>query len=54
VHVPAGASDSGGGVRWGRKMKGVASIRRESGTVRKAALHWYEAHGIGRKEIVAR
>jgi len=36
--------------RW-RKMKGVALIRLESGTVRKAELHWYEAHGIGRKEI---
>jgi len=32
-------------------MKGVALIRLESGTVRKAELHWYEAHGIGRKEI---
>jgi hypothetical protein len=36
--------------RW-RKMKGVAVIRLEGGTVRKAELHWYEAHGIGRKEI---
>jgi len=36
--------------RW-RKMKGVALRRLESGTVRKAELHWYEAHGIGRKEI---
>ena len=36
--------------RW-RKMKGVALIRLESGAVRKAELHWYEAHGIGRKEI---
>ena len=36
--------------RW-RKMKGVAVIRLESGTTRKAELHWYEAHGIGRKEI---
>ena len=36
--------------RW-RKMKGVAVIRLESGTMRKTELHWYEAHGIGRKEI---
>jgi hypothetical protein len=36
--------------RW-RKMKGVAVIRLVSGTMRKAELHWYEAHGIGRKEI---
>jgi hypothetical protein len=36
--------------RW-RKLKGVALIRLRSGTIRNAELHWYEAHGIGRKEI---
>jgi hypothetical protein len=36
--------------RW-RKLKGVAMIRLRIGRVRKAELHWYEAHGIGRKEI---
>ena len=36
--------------RW-RKLKGVALIRLRSGTLRRAELHWYEAHGIGRKEI---
>ncbi|MGB9178405.1 MAG: hypothetical protein WCB68_04085 [Pyrinomonadaceae bacterium] len=36
--------------RW-RKMKGVAQVRLRSGRVRLAELHWYEAHGIGRKEI---
>ena len=36
--------------RW-RKLKGVAVIRLESGRIRKAELHWYEAHGIGRREI---
>jgi len=36
--------------RW-RKMKGVARIRLASGRIRLAELHWYEAHGIGRKEI---
>jgi len=34
-----------------RKMKGVALIRLRSGRVRKAELHWYEAHGIGKKEF---
>ncbi|HXV62090.1 MAG TPA: hypothetical protein VEK15_15430 [Vicinamibacteria bacterium] len=34
-----------------RKMKGVALIRLRSGRVRKAEIHWYEAHGIGKKEI---
>jgi hypothetical protein len=36
--------------RW-RKLKGVALVRLQSGRTRKAELHWYEAHGIGRKEI---
>lgn len=36
--------------RW-RKLKGVATIRLTSGRIRIAELHWYEAHGIGRKEI---
>lgn len=34
-----------------RKTKGIARIRLPSGRVRLAELHWYEAHGIGRKEI---
>ena len=34
-----------------RKMKGLAHIRLSTGRVRLAELHWYEAHGIGRKEI---
>jgi len=34
-----------------RKLKGTAIIRLASGHVRKAKLHWYEAHGIGRREI---
>jgi hypothetical protein len=36
--------------RW-RKLKGVATVRLRSGRIRLAELHWYEAHGIGRKEI---
>lgn len=36
--------------RW-RKMKGTARIRLMSGRIRLAELHWYEAHGIGKKEI---
>ena len=34
-----------------RKMKGTARIRLWSGRIRLAELHWYEAHGIGKKEI---
>lgn len=36
--------------RW-RKMKGEALIRLSSGAVRRAELHWYEAHGIGTKNM---
>jgi len=39
-----------GAGRW-RKLKGVAVVRLGSGRVRKAELHWHEAHGIGRKEV---
>ena len=33
--------------RW-RKLKGVATVRVASGTLRRAEVHWYEAHGIGK------
>lgn len=34
--------------RW-RKCKGVATVLLGTGEVRLAELHWYEAHGIGRR-----
>lgn len=37
-----------GGRRW-RKLKGVATVRLASGRVRRTEVHWYEAHGVGRK-----
>ncbi len=39
-----------GAGRW-RKRKGIAQVRLPDGTVSKAEIHWYEAHGIGRKEM---
>ena len=39
-----------GGKRW-RKMKGVARVRVPSGDIRTVELHWYEAHGVGRKKM---
>ena len=39
-----------GGVNW-RKLKGVAQIRTSNGALRRAEIHWYEAHGIGKREI---
>lgn len=31
-------------------MKGVAKVRLGDGTVIEAEIHWYEAHGIGKRE----
>ena len=36
--------------RW-RKLKGVATIRLPNGVRRKVELHWYEAHGVGKREL---
>jgi hypothetical protein len=36
--------------RW-RKLKGIAMVRLPDGLVCKAEVHWYEAHGIGKREI---
>ena len=39
-----------GSGRW-RKLKGRAHVRLPNGNIRWVELHWYEAHGIGRKDI---
>jgi hypothetical protein len=39
-----------GRANW-RKLKGVARIRLHNGVERVAELHWYETHGIGKREI---
>jgi hypothetical protein len=36
--------------RW-RKLKGIAIIEFTGGEQTLAELHWYETHGIGRKEF---
>ena len=36
--------------RW-RKRKGIARVRLPDSSVHLVELHWYEAHGIGRKEF---
>ena len=32
-------------------MKGTATVQLPNGTLRRVELHWYEAHGIGKKEV---
>jgi hypothetical protein len=39
-----------GGGRW-RKLKGTGFVRLSDGTLARAELHWYEAHGIGRRRM---
>lgn len=39
-----------GNKRW-RKLKVIATVRFSDGMICKAEVHWYEAHGIGKKEI---
>jgi hypothetical protein len=36
--------------RW-RKLKGVATVRLGNGRIRRVELHWYEAHGIGKRKM---
>ena len=34
-----------------RKMKGIATVRFEDGRIAEAELHWFEAHGIGKRKL---
>ncbi len=34
-----------------RKLKGIATVRLSNGVQRMVELHWYEAHGIGRRDL---
>jgi len=36
--------------RW-RKMKGVGTVKLSDATICEAEIHWFEAHGIGRKDF---
>ena len=36
--------------RW-RKLKGIANVRLSDGTIRLAEIHWFEAHGIGKRKM---
>ena len=39
-----------GSGRW-RKLKGKATVRLADNSLCQVELHWYEAHGIGKKEF---
>jgi len=36
--------------RW-RKMKGIGTVKLADATICEAEIHWFEAHGIGRKDF---
>ena len=49
IRVRSYLSKAYGHGRW-RKMKGTATVRLPNGALRRVELHWYEAHGIGRRD----
>lgn len=36
--------------KW-RKKKGYATVRLPDGTMARAEVHWYEAHGVGKVKL---
>jgi hypothetical protein len=50
VHIRRYLDRAYGKGHW-RKMKGIATVRLADGTIGDAEIHWFEAHGIGRKDF---
>ena len=50
VHDRARLNKLYGKGRW-RKLKGFARVRLPDDTIHEAEVHWYEGHGIGRREL---
>jgi hypothetical protein len=38
-------------VLYGKRMSSVANVRLSDGTIRLAEVHWFEAHGIGKRKM---
>lgn len=36
--------------KW-KKKKGTATVKLKDGSFRQAEIHWYEAHGIGKRDM---
>lgn len=34
-----------------RKLKGIATVQFEDGSLAEAEVHWFEAHGIGKRRM---
>jgi hypothetical protein len=39
-----------GGRIW-KKLKGTVTVELTDGTICHAEVHWYEAHGVGKREL---
>jgi hypothetical protein len=56
IAVSSGISDIArlhrvyGSGKW-RKFKGVARVQLRNGKILRAEIHWYEAHGVGKREM---
>ena len=50
VKIRAHLRKAYGRANW-RKLKGIATVRLPNGSRRIVELHWYEAHGIGRRDL---
>ena len=50
IREDAGLKARYGGRRW-RKLKGIGTVRLPNGNVRRAEIHWYEAHGVGKRTM---
>jgi hypothetical protein len=50
IHGLARLRKTYGAGRW-RKLKGKAQVRLPDETIVTAEIHWYEAHGIGKREL---
>lgn len=50
VHIHRYLERTYGKGRW-RKMKGLTTVQLADGSICKAEIHWFEAHGIGRKDF---
>ena len=50
IHILARLTRLYGKGNW-RKIKGKASVEFDDGTIAEAELHWFEAHGIGKRRM---
>lgn len=50
IHTLADLRKRYGPGRW-RKLKGIATVQLANGHLRRAEVHWYEAHGVGKRGL---